>query len=162
MDLASKALLFSQFFYLLFHLTLAQLRPVENRQLNSNSGFFKNIASVAKKAEESVEDITIDPEDKRDKHTSEWFDGPPRLNCSLPLGTRVTEDTFVDPFVVACMRANPYDTSQLPLQTFGLRELLYVRYLFALNHLVDVDKDGKLTLVITLKLIWYLTCKVIN
>ena len=94
--------------------------------------------------------------EKKEFHRSAWFHGPPRLKCQLPPGANVSSALFLDSYIVECMRDQPYDTSQLPLQKLGLREMLNLRYLFSLNNLVDVDKDGKLTLVMTLKLVWYI------
>lgn len=93
-------------------------------------------------------------DEKKELRRSAWFHGPPRLKCKLPPGVKASNAMFLDSLIVECMRDQPYDTSQLPLQQLGLRETLNLRYLFSLNNLVDVDKDGKLTLVMTLKLVW--------
>ena len=141
--------------YLLNFQTLAQLDSDSERKLSSRSSTFDVIKSIKSKAQEIAE-LLQDPDDQTTVQRSEWFDGPPRLKCEPPPGVDATADMFMDAHLVDCMRNQPYDTSQLPLKSFGVRERLNLRYLFAINHLVDVDKDGKISVVITLKLVWYL------
>lgn len=139
-------------------LTLAQKNHDKKEEKKSpfSFGFFKPaVKKVFDEAEEKRRWLE-DPEEKDRKEKSTWFDGPPRLNCSPSPGKSATEDRFLDSFLVKCMRAHRYETSQLPIQPLGMRERLNIRYLFEPNNLIDLDKEGKLTIAITLKLVWYL------
>ena len=151
----SSYFLFIQFLYLLAYLTRAQLDSDQEREIGSHSSILDGIKSATRKATERAQLQQNINEDQEGKNHSEWFNGPPRLKCEPPPGVEATEDIFMDAHLLECMRNQTYDTSQLPLKSFGRRELLYLRYLFAINNLVDVDKDGKITIVVTFKLVWY-------